>query len=82
MVKALNRMTLLGMPHSVRIESPLASKEPSMPVALIYSTKPCVNLTAFLRLILTDLKECEWLFNTPSTKYQLTLLKQIVKGKI
>ncbi len=27
------------------------------------------------------LKECEWRFNTPS-KQQLTMLKQIVKGKI
>ncbi|RMA03937.1 IS1595 family transposase, partial [Providencia stuartii] len=28
------------------------------------------------------LKECEWRFNTPSAKQQLTMLKQIVKGKI
>ncbi len=28
------------------------------------------------------LKECEWRFNTPSAKFQLTILKQIVKGKI
>ncbi|NJD85109.1 transposase, partial [Candidatus Erwinia dacicola] len=28
------------------------------------------------------LKECEWRFNTPSAKQQLTILKQIVKGKI
>ncbi|MGI3399740.1 IS1595 family transposase, partial [Providencia stuartii] len=25
---------------------------------------------------------CEWRFNTPSAKQQLTMLKQIVKGKI
>lgn len=28
------------------------------------------------------LKKCEWRLNTPSTKQQLTMLKQIVKGKI
>lgn len=28
------------------------------------------------------LKECEWRFNTPSAKQQLTILKQIVKSKI
>ncbi|RAP67237.1 putative d-alanyl-D-alanine carboxypeptidase/endopeptidase [Candidatus Erwinia dacicola] len=28
------------------------------------------------------LKECEWRFNTPSAKQQLTILKQIVKRKI
>jgi len=28
------------------------------------------------------LKECEWRFNTVGAKHQLTVLKQIVKGKI
>lgn len=28
------------------------------------------------------MKECEWRFNTPREKQQLTILKQVVKGKI
>lgn len=27
------------------------------------------------------MKECEWRFNTPREKQQLTILKQVVKGK-